>query len=322
MTLARGLAGFAFAAALLIAGAAEAQAPKPAQPQAQQQVQQLGDLSFAVPDGWKVEPPQAGAAQANLVWTNANGAYAVIVVARPIKSTGDAEKDFALAWRSVVEPDTRIALPSPIYDIRGMMGYPGKYSGGAIDNRTKEVALYVLGTGASFVPVAVVGPNRAVLDALYETVRAVIGSVRLAPLVAVPIKTTVSTADLVGDWRYGDASVVNYVNTTTGAYVGSSTTFSGEYYTIAADGRYSFSFQGMSGGRVIRDKAEGVVEFSGEFIVFHEKPSDRLTRYRFIAYEQGLAGGTLLTLLAEAYPVTSANIALYGSRFAREPLKR
>jgi hypothetical protein len=280
-------------------------------------VKTIGPLSFAVPDGWKYETSAPD--RADMVWQNSNGAYLIILLTAPQPSSGDADRDFAIAWRTLVETDSRMSLPSPIYDVRGSVGYAAKWSGGAVANRTREAMLYVLRTGGgTFVPVVVVGPNRAVLDALFETVRMVIGSVRIAPLRAAPIKTTIGVADLVGDWKTGGASVVSYVNGSTGAYAGTSVTFAGDYYSIAADGRYRYSFQGLSSGSVVRAAAAGNVEFTGGLVVFHERPSDKLTRFRFVAYEQGLTGATLMTLLPEAYAVTDSNIALYASRFVRE----
>ncbi len=280
-------------------------------------VKTIGPLSVAVPDGWKYETraPDRG----EMVWQNSNGAYLIILLTAPQPTSGAADRDFAIAWRTLVENDPRLSLPSPIYDVRGSVGYAARWSGGAVANRTREVALYILRPSvATFVPVVVVGPNRAVLDALYETVRMVIGSVRIAPLRAAPIKTTIGVADLVGDWKTGGASVVSYVNGSTGTYAGTSVTFAGDYYSIAADGRYSYRFQGLSSGSVVRAAAAGTVEFSGEWVVFHERPSDKLTRYRFVSYEQGLTGATLMTLLPEAYAVTGSNIALYAARFVRE----
>jgi hypothetical protein len=280
-------------------------------------VKTIGPLSFAVPDGWTYE--SSAPDRADMVWQNNNGAYLIILLTAPQPSSGDPDRDFAIAWRTLVETDSRMSLPSPIYDVRGSVGYAAKWSGGAVANRTREAALYVLHPGrGTFVPVVVIGPNRAVLDALFETVRMVIGSVRIAPLRAAPIKTTIGVADMVGDWKTGGASVVSYVNGSTGAYAGTSVTFAGDYYSIAADGRYRYSFQGLSSGSVIRAAAAGTVEFGGGFVVFHERPSDKLTRFRFVSYEQGLTGATLMTLLPEAYPVTGSNIALYAARFVRE----
>ena len=164
----------------------------------------------------------------------------------------------------------------------------------------------------------VVGPNRAVLDALYETVRMVIGSVRIAPLRAAPIKTTIGVADLVGDWKTGGASVVSYVNGSTGAYAGTSVTFAGDYYSIAADGRYSYSFQGLSGGQRGPRGGGGNGRVQRRVGRVPRAAERQLTRYRFVSYEQGLTGATLMTLLPETYAVTGSNIALYAARFVRE----
>jgi hypothetical protein len=146
-----------------------------------------------------------------------------------------------------------------------------------------------------------------------------VSSVRLAPLQAIAIRKSISMADLVGDWKLGSADVISYVNTTTGNYAGSSAVYVGEFYTIAANGSYTYNFQGMSGGHVVREKSAGQVEFTSEFVVFHEKPSNQLKRYRFISYEQGLSGAILLTLLAEQNPPTGPNISMYASRFVRDP---
>lgn len=282
-------------------------------------VQKLDSLSFAVPDGWKFEY-SSGKDGADMVWMNDKGAYCIIALSKPVQSSGNVDTDFAVTWRNGVEHNPKASLPNPLYDIRGMMGYPGKYSASTLGD--KYVFLYVLETGRTFIPVVVIAPHRGVQDALQETIRAVIGSIRVAPLMAAPIQSTVSTADLVGNWKYGDASVVSYVNSATGNYSGTSATFTGEFYTITADGHYTYNFQGMTGGHIVREKSAGVVEFSGEFIVFHEKPSNKLLRYRFIAYEHGLGGATLLTLLPESYPVNSTNIAMYAARFARDPVKK
>ena len=144
----------------------------------QGQVQKIDNLSFAVPEGWTYEH-QPGAAFGDMVWTNTNGAFVIILLTKPVHSSGDMDKDFAAAWRAEVEQDPQATLPTPLYEIRGMMGYPGKYSGAAVANCTKEVSLYVLEVGQNFVPVVVIAPNRTVLDALQEMVRAVIGSIRL-----------------------------------------------------------------------------------------------------------------------------------------------
>ena len=89
---ARGISAvFGLIVACLAASAASAQAQQP--------VQTLGGLSFAVPDGWRYEHTP-GEDFANMAWKNANGAFAIIVMTEPVVTSGSLEKDFAAAWRA------------------------------------------------------------------------------------------------------------------------------------------------------------------------------------------------------------------------------
>jgi len=70
-------------------------------------------------------------------------------------------------------------------------------------NQTTYTRLYVLEAGKTCVPVAFISPNRGVLDAMEHNARAVVGSVRVAPLRASPIKYSITVADLAGHWTNG-----------------------------------------------------------------------------------------------------------------------
>ncbi len=282
------------------------------------QVQKLGEVSFAVPEGWKYEY-NPGDDHADMV-TGVSGNYCIVALTVPIKSTGNVEQDFAIAWRYIVERNPQASVPSS-YEIRGLPGYSGRVGSSTLDNRTKNAFLYLLETGKSFIPVTILTPNRTVYDNYEGTVQQVVSSVRLAPLQALPMKKNITLADLVGDWKHGGADVITYVNSTTGNYAGTSTAYVGEFYTIAADGSYAYNLQAMSDGHVVREKSSGQVEFTSEFIVFHEKPSNKLKRYRFISYQHGLSGASLLTVLGERNEPTSSNISMYSDKFVRDPAK-
>ena len=66
-------------------------------------------------------------------------------------------------------------------------------------------SFYTLETGKTVIPVVVLTPSSQPLNALSHIVDAVVGSVRVAPLKASPIRNTVSLADLVGEWHAGSA---------------------------------------------------------------------------------------------------------------------
>jgi hypothetical protein len=89
-----------------------------------------------VPDGWKYETSAPD--RVDMVWQNNNGAFLIILLTAPQSSSGDPDKDFALAWRALVETDPRMALPSPIYDVRGSVGYAATWSGGSVANLLAE----------------------------------------------------------------------------------------------------------------------------------------------------------------------------------------
>lgn len=89
-----------------------------------------------MPDGWKYETSAPD--RVDMVWQNNNGAFLIILLTAPQSSSGDPDKDFALAWRALVETDPRMALPSPIYDVRGSVGYAATWSGGSVANLLAE----------------------------------------------------------------------------------------------------------------------------------------------------------------------------------------
>jgi len=61
-----------------------------------------------------------------------------------------------------------------------------------------------------FVPVAYISLNRNVLDSMVHNAVAIAGSVRVAPLIAFPIKYSISVADLAGYWKSGIVTSTEY----------------------------------------------------------------------------------------------------------------
>jgi hypothetical protein len=72
--------------------------------------------------------------------------------------------------------------------------------------------LYVLEAAKTFIPVAFVGPNRKVLDGMEHNARAIVGSVRVAPLRASAIKYSINLADLAGSWTSGIVTSIDSYN--------------------------------------------------------------------------------------------------------------
>jgi len=278
------------------------------------QVETLGDVSFALPTGWTLK---RSANVATLTYTSGQN-YWTMAVHAPMASTGDATNDLKEAWTRLVLPNNQYrGLPAaPYYEIKNSLGYPCRRAEDPSVGRNALTRMYVLETGRNFIPVVLVSPNRPVMDVMEHIALAFIGSVRMAPLKAQPVKETITIADLVGHWESGASTSRDYYNIQTGHYEGNSTSFFGASYTIANDGGFSYRMSGKSNGSTVREQESGVVELGGEFVVF--KGRSHVIRYRFINFQHSLDGAAVLTLLAEKNPVTASSIINYGERWTRK----
>ena len=151
-----------------------------------------------------------------------------------------------------------------------------------------------------FIPVIAVSNDGMVLNTQEYIANALLGSVRLAPLKAVPIKTNITLADLAGDWQSGMANSISFYNSSTGQYAGTSNSFYGAGYHIAPTGAFTYKMTGVMNNAATSDSDSGMVELGGEFIVF--KGRNHVLRYRFLNIQQAIDGSTVLTLLPPSDP--------------------
>jgi hypothetical protein len=281
------------------------------------QVQTLGDVSFSVPDGWKYQQ-KPGADFAGMALQQGGNLWAMAVYT-PMPSSGDAAADLKAAWQRIVlaGPDYHGLPALPYYDIEHSVGYPGKRAEDSSVNRATCTRLYVLEAGKSFIPVVAVSKDDMALNTQEHIANALIGSIRLAPLKAAPVKTSITMADLVGDWTSGMANSITYYNSSTGQYRSTSNSFYGARYRISPNGAFAYKMTGEMNNRFTSDDDSGMVELSGEFITF--KGQSHVVRYRFLNLQTALNGDAVLTLLP---PEDMARISIirdsrYWSRAAK-----
>jgi hypothetical protein len=279
---------------------------------AEAQVQSFGETSFVVPNGWEysVEPSGDHATFS----TSQSGQVVALAVFRPLRSTGNPDGDFRAAWAKVVRS---MQPPEPIYEHKSLAGYQGRYGSTNTPDNSHYVHLYVLEAGEGVIPVLVVTPDRQSFNSLEPVISLFVEGVRQLPLKAQPPKTSITIADLVGEWRSSGDSSLNYV-TSGGAYAGSSTVAHGTSYAIASDGSYKSQFAGIANRQIVRSNSIGAVELGSGTIGFRER-GGKLSRYHFITYQTALNGATVLTLLAEQYEANAANVGFYGEKWVREP---
>jgi hypothetical protein len=279
------------------------------------QTQTVGDVSFAVLDGWQYQQ----STDFGTLTVKSDNRFWIVAVYTPMPSSGDANADFAAAWKRVFAP---LGYRAPNYnyypyDISQTVGYKGKYYDAASANNTTYGRLYVLETGKSCVPVAFVSRDRGMLDGMEHNARAVVGSVRVAPLRATPIKVSISVADLPGHWAAGLVTSIDYYNSS-GQYAANTLTAVKYGYDIAANGSYTYKFGGLVNNRMTNDDDVGVVELGGEFLTF--KGRKHVNRYRFVNLQQALDGSSVITLFP---PVDMSQVTpSRDSTFFTRPVKK
>jgi hypothetical protein len=283
------------------------------------QVQTVGDVSFAVPGGWSYQ----GSADGGLMLLKQDKNFWIITVHGPRPASGNQNADFKSAWQAVVSSVPQFSRSLPGYDPYSIsnkaVGYPGKYYDASSDDGQMYIRLYTLETGKLVIPVMVLTPNRQVLDALNHIVDAVVGSVRLAPLKASPIRNTISLTDLVGEWHAGSAFSKTYYDRYNGAYAGSSTTAYSARYQVAGNGTFTYEMGGIWNDRPVKDKDAGTVELSGDLIIFKGRNHEQ--KYHFINFQSAIDGSTVLMLLPGQEDPAKGNISFLQQQMVREPKK-
>jgi hypothetical protein len=277
------------------------------------QVETVGDVSLAVPDGWTFKR----AANVGTVALSSGQNFWTMAVHGAMPSSGDPTNDLKAAWTRIVLAgnDYRGMPAAPYYDIRNTLGYPSRRAEDSNVGRSALTRMYVLETGTNFIPVVLVSRNRSVMDAMEHVALAFIGSVRQAPLRAQPLKYSISIADLTGHWQSGAATSRDFYNSQTGRYEGNATSFFGAGYTIASDGNFTYRMSGKGNGSTVREQESGMVELGGELVIF--KGQTHVKRYRFINFQHSLDGASVLTLLPENSQVNASSIINYGERWTR-----
>ena len=116
-------------------------------------------------------------------------------------------------------------------------------------------------------------------------------------------------ADLVGTWNQGAGSVQTYIDSYTGDYSHTSTSFYGEQYVIKPDGTFEYKFAGRASNMTTRESDRGKIILEDGYITI--KFQGRATqKYQFIAFMTQPNGAAILSLV----PVHDTFQGYFGER--------
>jgi hypothetical protein len=103
-----------------------------------------------------------------------------------------------------------------------------------------------------------------------------------------------TVAALAGDWAFGHALMLTYLDRGTGNYSHSGNIF-GMKYVIKADGTFVYKFAARYGSNTIREWGAGTVALSRDLITF-KFDQGGAEKYKFVALETDASGDSVLTL--------------------------
>jgi len=110
------------------------------------------------------------------------------------------------------------------------------------------------------------------------------------------LKNSITMSDLVGRWDHGAGSVQTYVDSSTGNYAGTATSFYGEQFVVRGNGSFDYKFVGRANNNTVRETDRGTIILSGGYLTFRFE--GRLTKkYQLIAFNIQPTGAAILSLV-------------------------
>jgi hypothetical protein len=295
------------------------------------QTETLNIIQYTPPKGW-AKTTKDGA----VVYTDINkaaNAFCLLTVYAGTTSAGSPQKDFADEWNeSVVKPFKADANPKTQTQTTSE-GWQATVGGAQIelDGGIKAAAILTVFSGfgktASILIIfndeSYLAQANAFIDGIKldktKALAKTAPTIRPDPIpnnqrdpfpdkpgvqpqkpLSGSLKESITMADLVGTWDSGAASVTTYVDSSSGNYAGTDTTFYGESYTIKSDGTFDFRFQGRTSNHTVREAGSGTVTLSDGYIIVKFTAGDRsgsTYRYQFIAFMTVPNGGAVLSLI-------------------------
>ena len=275
--------------------------------------------TYTVPAGFELL--EGGTTHANFRRVD-SGNWLLFGVYGSRPSSGNLTADFAADWKDVSgAPD--VAAPSPAN--RKVGAGIAAVEGGALCPAIGFVDLIDIGAGGKVVTIIIESGSaegftktyRKTIDAFLSTLLVKPTPGATPPPNSAPAgkPSSLSAGDAVGHWYVSDQSTVSYVDSNTGNYAGSSATFYGVGYDLAANGTYTRHFRGMANGHIVDEKGSGKWELTPDRFVLNN--GNNTTRYQLLGFQKSADGAMQIDLLDEQYPPQSGNIALYSEHWKR-----
>ncbi len=285
------------------------------------QTEALDGVRFTPPKGWAKTVKEGATVYTDI--DKAGNTFCILTVYAATPSTGDPKRDFATKWKeSVVTPFKAEAGPKTETQT-AVDGWTATAGGSLIDMNGLKTAVILtvfsgFGRTASVLAIFNDESYSARMQAVVDSLRVDKGTVLSNPPPAAqtdpfpdkpgyqpqkplagPLKDSITIADIVGTWDEGGASVTTYVDSSSGNYSGTDTTFYAQSYAIKPDGTFDHKFQGRTANHTVRESSNGTITLSGGYIIVKFTGGERKTssKYQFVSFMTLPNGGAVLSLI-------------------------
>ena len=282
------------------------------------QTETLDIIQYTPPRGW-TKTPKEGAMVFSDINKSTNG-FCILTVYASTASAGSPQKDFANEWNELIVKPFK-AEANPNTEIQTKDGWTSVAGAAQIEIERgksyvimtvlsgygKTASVYALFNDQSYLPqvdafLASIKPDKTKASSnpapTIQTNDPFPDRPGYAPQkpLSGTLNATITMADLVGTWDHGAGSVQTYIDSSTGDYSGTATSFYGEQYSIKSDGTFEYKFAGRANNRTVRELDTGNVILSGGYITFKFKR--RTTeKYQFIAFMTQPNGSAIISLV-------------------------
>ena len=273
------------------------------------QTETLDIIQYTPPKGWTKT-----AKEGIVVYTDTNqttNAFCLLTINPTISSASTPQQDFVNAWSSFVVKPFKAPANPPTNTGTDRDGWQVTSGAAKIEmngGNSYAVLSVISGFGKTTSVLAIYNDQSYAmqLDAFMQsiTLDKTKASASASPPSQIPdpfpdrpgyvpqkplsgtLKASITMADLVGTWDHASGSVQTYIDSNTGDYSHTNTTFYGESYSIKSDGTFQYKFAGRSMNNTVRESDSGTVMLSGSFITFkfNGRITDKFQKYQFIAF--------------------------------------
>jgi hypothetical protein len=282
------------------------------------QTETLDIIQYTPPKGWTKTPKEGVMVYSDI--NKATNSFCLLTVYPSTQSAGSPQKDFTNQWNELVVKPFQ-AEANPKTETQSEDGWTSV--SGAAQIESEGIKSYLImtvlsGYGKTASVYAILNDQAYLpqLDAFMASIKMDKTKVLAAPTPTIQnndpfpdrpgyapqkplsgmLNPTITMADLVGTWDHGAGSVQTYIDSYTGDYSHTNTTFYGEQYSIKSDGTLEYKFVGRSNNKTVRESDNGNVILTDGFITF--KFNGRTAeKFQFIAFMTQPKGAAILSLV-------------------------